>query len=197
MALDWNKPVHLSDLRGKNSTGYPTKTTMNLCVSGSQELDLRSAVPVALLLIVLVALFVKFGVVDQLAQVAAKQSELTQQQAILTADEAKLANYNKVEEEYDGYAVSTNSGSVSAITALDLVDTYVAPSATVSSINLKDNTLTLTLTNVNLDTVGALTTTLQGRPIVSGVTVSTAATSTTDTQNVVATMIISLVASNG
>ena len=170
---------------------------MNLCVSGSQELDLRSAVPVGLLLIVLVALFVKFGVVDQMAQVTEKQSELSQQQAILTADEAKLANYDKVEEEYDGYAVSTNSGSVSAITALDLVDTYVAPSATVSSINLKDNKLTLTLTNVNLDTVGALTTTLQGRPIVSGVTVSTAATSATDTQNVVATMIISLVASNG
>lgn len=75
---------------------------------------------------------------------------------------------------------------------LNLVDQQIMPSASVTGINLKNDTLSLSLTNASLDTIGKLVSTLSSQPIVSNVSVSTAATNATAAQDVTATMVVTL-----
>ena len=65
--------------------------------------------------------------------------------------------------------------------------------STVTSIVLADNTLTLTLYNVPLDTVGNLAKDLETQPMVTRVNVSTATTQKAEGQNTVSTLVITLV----
>ncbi len=109
---------------------------------------------------------------------------------------AELTNYNSVLEEYEGYeSMSITNGGlrVNALDALDLIDRFVTPSARVASISLVGNTLTLNLTDISLDGVGKLASTLYEQDIVENVSVSTAATQETASADVMATMTITLV----
>ncbi len=87
----------------------------------------------------------------------------------------------------------TSSGlRVDALEALDLVDRFVAPSARVVSISLVGNTLTLNLTDISLDGVGKLASTLYEQDMVANVSVSTAATQETASKDVTAAITITL-----
>ncbi len=192
MALDWNKPITIGGPSKRQSSQMPSKTTMNLCMPAEHEVDLRKAVPLGILILLVTVLFIKFGIVDMYAQVDQKQTELSQQQALVSSAESKLSGYDAVKQEYESYSSVQNAGSVDALTALDLVDTQVRSSATVTSESLKNNTLTLGLSNVSLDTIGKLVSSLYAQSIVSDVSVSTAATTSTSASDVTATMVITL-----
>lgn len=195
MALDWRgrAPVAGPSRRARDS--YPTKTSINLYVPDSQDLSLRRAVPAGILLAVLVALFVKFGVVDQLAQVTQRQEQLARQEQLVSAVEGQLADYDTVKDEYDSYSES-GSSEASAVAVLALVDSQVRTSANVTSVSLKDDVLTLALSDVSLDTVGTLAGELKAQDMVSGVSVSTASSSS-NASDVAATMVVSLVSAQG
>jgi len=81
---------------------------------------------------------------------------------------------------------------VDALGALALVDRFVAPSARVASLSLAGNTLTLNLTDISLDGVGKLVSTLYEQDMVANVSVSTAATRETASEDVVVAMTITL-----
>lgn len=194
MALDWNKEIRFGG-SSKKTAEYPTKTIINLNTVDHATIDLRKAVILGVVLLVLVTCFVKFGVLDFYGQVAAKQNELSQQQAALSQIENKISNYDSVKAEYESYGsyLSGNSATaVDAITVLNLIDQQIMPVSKATSITLKDNTLSLSLTNASLSTIGDLVNTLSAQPIVSNVSVSTAATSATAAQDVAATMVITL-----
>lgn len=194
MALDWNKEISFNGT-SKKATQYPSKTHINLNVAEASVVDLRKAIPIAVVLIALVACVVKFGIVDFYGQVAAKQADLSQQKAALAQVDAKLANYDSVKTEYESYGsylTGSAATQVDAITVLNLVDQQIMPSASVTGINLKNDTLSLSLTNASLDTIGKLVSTLSSQPIVSNVSVSTAATNATAAQDVTATMVVTL-----
>ena len=199
MALDWNKEISFTGLKKrapKQKDEYPSKTYMNLAVSDKKPFDLRRNIPFIIVLVVIVALVVKFGVFDFYARVDAKQAEYNAHQQTLSALNAELANYNEVLEEYQGYesmSVSANGLRVDALSALDLVDRYVAPSARIVSISLVGNTLTLNLTDISLDGVGKLASKLYEQELVENVSVSTAATQETASEDVTAAMTITLV----
>lgn len=198
MALDWNKEISFSGLKKrapKPKNEYPTKTYMNLMVSDKAAFDLRRNVPLMVLLLIIVVLFLKFGIFDFYARVDAKQAELNAHQQTLSALNAELVNYDTVLEEYEGYesmSISSDGLRVNALDALALVDRYVAPSARVVSVSLVGNTLTLNLTNISLDGVGKLASTLYGQDMVENVSVSTAATQETASEDVMTAMTITL-----
>lgn len=198
MALDWGKEITFSGLRKgakKGKAEYPSKKYMNLLVKDQKTIELRRAVPFALLLIVLVAAFVKFGVYDFYDRVNQKQAQFNQQQQTLTLLEAQLSDYDEVLAEYEAYEsshLSTGDDVVSVVDALALVDKYIAPAATVASIDVQGNTMSLTLTNITLDGVGALVSVLDAQPIVADVSVSTAATDRTAASDVVVSMTVKL-----
>ena len=199
MALDWNKEISFSGLKKrtpKPKDEYPSKTYMNLAVSEKSTFDIRNNIPAIIILVVVVALFLKFGVFDFYARVDAKQMELSARQTVLNGLTHDLANYDKVLEEYQGYeslSVSSEGLVVNALDALSLVDRFVAPSARVASLGLAGNTLSLNLTDISLDGVGKLVSTLYEQDMVANVSVSTAATQQTASEDVVAAVTITLV----
>ena len=198
MALDWNKEISFSGLRkgkSKAKTDYPSKAYMNLMVEDRKTLEVRQAVPVGILLLVLVLAFAKFGVYDFYDRVNQKQAELSQQQQVLSGLEAELVDYDEVLAEYEAYEssrLSVDESTVSATDALELVDRYIAPSARVASIDLEGNVLSLNLADITLDAVGSLVSTLDAQPMVASVSVSTAATERTSAANVMVSMVVTL-----
>lgn len=195
MAIDLNKPIHLGNLGKRGSAGAgraPVKTSMNLYLVGNQKTDMHTFVPVALALVIAVALFAKFGVIDQIARVSSAQAELADKQAQASQVEGSLQGYDAVAQEYKSYTTTLNPSEVNAINVLNMVDTQVRSSADVTAVNLKDNILTLTLTGVSLDAVGTLTTALQNQSMVTNVGVSTAVAGGSTTSDVVATLSITL-----
>ena len=198
MALDWNKEISFSGLKKrapKPKDEFPSKTYMNLMVSEKKSFDLRSNIPFIVILLIIVVLVLKFGVFDFYARVDAKQAELNAHQQTLNSLNAELTNYNTVLEEYEGYesmSITSSGLRVDALEALNLVDRFVAPSARVVSISLVGNTLTLNLTDISLDGVGKLASTLYEQDMVANVSVSTAATQETASKDVTAAITITL-----
>jgi hypothetical protein len=176
MSLDLDETTTLSDKGKPSSTNMPTKTTMNLYVPDSHTIDKHRAIPLGIALAVAVGLFAKFGVIDQLARVSQAQAQLAQQQTLVAQADSKLSDYDTVKSEYDTYILTSGGSSTSAI-------------------NLKDNTLTLTLSNISLETLGTLSNTLKSQQTVSDVSVS-AAQSASSTQASTATMTITLADEN-
>lgn len=199
MALDWNKEISFSGLKKrtpKPKDEYPSKTYMNLAVSEKSAFDIRNNIPAIIIIVVVVALFLKFGVFDFYARIDAKQAELNSRQQVLNSLTAELVNYDKVLEEYEGYesmSIASDGLQVNALDALALVDRFVAPSARVASLGLAGNTLSLNLTDISLDGVGKLVSTLYEQDMVANVSVSTAATQQTASEDVVAAVTITLV----
>ena len=203
MALDLGKKLSLGDIKGASKktkkSEYPQKTYINLVQVDRKTIDMRRTALTGIVVVVLLALFAKFGVIDFYARLDAKKAELGAQTAQLTALQSQLANYNAVLEEYEGYESMSLSGdgmSVNALAAIDLVETYVAPSASVGSLSLTGNELSLSLTDVSLDGVGQIANTLKEQSMVQDVVVFNASTRNSDNGNTTASMKIVLASSD-
>lgn len=201
MALDWKQEINLSTItglfkRGKGasagSSALPTKTTMNLYQGDPKTTDIRKVVIVGVLLFAFIALFVKFGVLDQLARLSQKQGELAEQRMITESSKAAAMDYDEIKEVYDAYQARYGGSRVDAIAVLDMVEQLVMPAAQVTSIVFSDSTLTLTLYDVPLDTVGNIAKTLEGQSMVSAVNVTTASTHNAEGMNTVSTLVVTL-----
>lgn len=183
--------------RGRKGDGLPTKRGMNLYQSARQATDGRKLAITAAALAVGVALFAKFAVMGPLQQVSDKQAELAQVQAQLQPLQEAAADYDSTLAEYNQYAPVSSTTGVDTKALMDMVEQQVMPYATVSQESLEDDTLTLTLSNVSLTTVGQLATILQGQTGVESVSVATAQTpsdsASGDTSSVVATVTVKLV----
>ena len=182
MALDWKKDISFSGLKrakSKGSTEFPSKTYMNLAVQPKSKMDVKRSIPLAIVLVIVVGLFVKFGVLDFYGRVNEAQAELNQHQAVLNQLNAQLVNYDAVQEEYEAYDkehLVSDAGLVSPVETLEMLDRVVAPNAHVQSIAINGNTVTLNVSDITLDSAGALVSLLYKEPIVANVTVSTAST---------------------
>ena len=202
MALDWSKEISFSGLmKGKGKGGssgkvvYPSKRYINLIPQKERNNDVRKVLPVAILVFLLVVAFVKFGIYDLYASVAAKQAELNTQTQILRTAQAEAASYDEVKAEYEKYQSTKLASSdldVSAIEAMQLVDTYIAPRATIDSIDYKDNTITLNLGDSTLEELGKLVGTLYEQDIVANVAVSTAGADASKNEDLTASMVITV-----
>lgn len=198
MALDWSREITFSGLKRrpqKTKSDYPSKTYMNLAPAEKGSVDVQRAVPMAIVVVLVVALFAKFGVYDFYDRMHQKQAELATQEQLLSSLQAQLVDYDQILETYNAYAsayATTDEYTVSALDALSLVDRFVRPSATVASLDLQGNVLSLNLSNITLDEVGKLVSTLYEQDIVANVSVSTAATQQTSAEDVVAALAITL-----
>ena len=186
MALDWGKDISLAGLKKKApkpKAVYPTKTYINLVVSDKKKIDLRSTLPKAILVVLLAVVAIKFGVFDFYERVGQKEIELARQTQTLNELEARLVNYDAVKAEYETYESTklvADGLTVPVVDVLKLIDRYIAPAAQIDSIDLKGNTLSLNLSNITLNGVGKLVSSLYEQPIVDNVSVSTATTNKGD-----------------
>ena len=106
--------------------------------------------------------------------------------------QSATADYESVKATYDAYMARYGRGSNDAIAVLDMVEQHVMSASTVTSIVFSDNSLTLTLYDVSLVTVGDIAKELEGQDMVSAVNVSTATTQNAGNQNTVSTIVVRL-----
>lgn len=202
MALDWNKQISFGEIfkrRGKKTApgGYPTKTTMNLYQEDRKETELSKVIPTAILLVVGIGAFTKFGVLDQLARVSEKEAELSSVQSQVATIEAELHGFDELMEDYASYAPLLSASGVDASEVLTMVEAFVMPRATVASSSLEGATLKLTLAEAPLSTVGEIVKTLQEQSIVSSVAVTSAQNDRTDASQSAELTVALVSSSNG
>ena len=199
MALDLNMEIKSPFGDNKKKQAYPTKTTMNLAMHEKRVIDGRRALIYGIIGLVVLILLLKFAVFDQFAAINTARQNYETAQASVDTLEQKLANYDSVAAEYSRYSNGSATGSTAASITdiLNLIDTNIAPSATVSSVSLENNTLTVGLSGTTLDTAASIVAGLNNNSLVSTVSVYTATNGTSGSDSVSATLVITLKSSTG
>lgn len=200
MALDWNKEVSFSSIiaavQGKNkkddnaSSAYPTKTTMNLYQVQSKTTSLASLVIIVVVAVVGLGVLLKFGVLDPLGTLNQKQSELAAQQELLMTVSSSGSGYAETEQLYLGYLTALGSGDVTATDVLDLIEKNVKSVAKVSVISYASDIVSITVNDVNLETIGHLAQQLESQDKVVQVNVMNAKNKTAANNTAEATIVI-------
>lgn len=203
MALNLNREISFGGKKGrkgKSKSAYPEKTYMNLMPVAAKPEHSGRKVLVTILVILLVAAFAKFGVFDFYAKVAEKKAELATETQTLNALQAKMAEYDTVAKEYEGYNVSSLIATDTPVEALDvlrMVDACVSPYAHVDGLTLSGDALLLTLSDTSLDNLGRLSSELEQRPEVKGVSVSTASSKGDSAAGTTASVMVDLQSPDG
>lgn len=137
----------------KKAVQMPSKKTMNFARRQS-NFNPKKVIPIILVILIVAAVLVKFGIMDPLDKKTAAYSELSYKQVQLAALNAKLADYDELEQEYGRYSYGwmneTEVSLVSRIDALNLVEKQIANKAVVKNMAVNNNVLTLNIKGITL-----------------------------------------------
>lgn len=137
----------------KKAVQMPSKKTMNFARRQS-NFNPKKVIPIILVILIVAAVLVKFGIMDPLDKKTAAYSELSYKQVQLAALNAKLADYEELEQEYGRYSYGwmneTEVSLVSRIDALNLVEKQIANKAVVKNMAVNNNVLTLNIKGITL-----------------------------------------------
>ena len=137
----------------KKAVQMPSKKTMNFARRQS-NFNPKKVIPIILVIVILAAVLVKFGVMDPLDKKSAAYAELSSKQVQLAALNAQLAGYEELEQEYGRYSYGwmneTEISLVSRIEALNLVEKQIANKATIKDMAINNNVLTLNIYGITL-----------------------------------------------
>ena len=137
----------------KKAVQMPSKKTMNFARRQS-NFNPKKVIPIILVILIVAAVLVKFGIMDPLDKKSAAYSELSYKQVQLAALNAKLADYDELEQEYGRYSYGwmneTEVSLVSRIDALNLVEKQIANKAVIKNMAVNNNVLTLNIKGITL-----------------------------------------------
>lgn len=163
---------------GSKKSVYPTKKHANLVKSESSKRNTLLELLLFVIFLVLLAIVVKFAVVDPLMSSASSSTEVAQAQAQLNAMTAANADYSELTDKYERYVVADMTEAEQSLANRDelvtLLKTKVMNVANLSSVKVVNNVLTITCVSVGLQDVAGLVQSLEADNLVSHVTVSTA-----------------------
>ena len=154
----------------KNAVVAPSKKTMNF-VHHQSSINLKKLVPVVLVILIVAAVFVKFGVLDPLDKKTAALNELSLKQEQLAAVEAKLSGYDELAKEYGRYSYGwmneTEVNLVSRMDVLGLIESRIANKAIIDNIAVNNNVLTLNIHGITLEEASKMVKNLEASDLVS------------------------------
>ncbi len=162
-------------VKGKKQV-YPTKRSMNLYF----KVD-RSTAPATMALYILFAVVVTFALgkvmiydpwseVKQMENYALSLDEQSAQKMV------QLKEYNNVLKDYTRATLTKDERSqLDRMRILALIDSTIRPAAKVSQISISDNKVLLTFSEVTLGQAGQLVSLLDESPLVTNISVDTAA----------------------
>ncbi len=146
-------------------------------------------------------MFVKFLVVDKLAEAYDAEKAYTQMQTQIDQLRASNEKYDQVREEYshygNGYLNDEEKIEQNRMAMMRVIQRNVISKSEIQSVEISGNVATLTIDNIRLKTVSDIVASLEDDDIVSFVTVSTAGTNTDSNALVTATVIINFVPKGG
>ena len=173
MAKTENKQIK----KNTKATVLPTKKTMNF-VHHASSFNPKKVLPLAIVVIIVAAVFAKFGIMDQLDKKTAAYNDLAQRQEQLAVVNAKLAGYDELEKQYGRYSYGWMSESevnmVSRMDVLALVEQKISPASVIENIAVNNNVLTLNIHGITLEQASAMVKSLEESEMVSSATVYSA-----------------------
>lgn len=178
----------------KNSNKYPVKTDINLAIREKKQSKLSTTVPTVIVLVIVIALFSKFAVINRLEQASeAEHSAAVAHQQLETLKEY-TNNYPKVLEEYNALLASKSSLNVVAtpMERLGLVERYLISASQVNSFDVVDDVITAQISGVTLNQISTIYANLMSDPLIENVQVYTASTNDKNNSLTTATMTIQL-----
>lgn len=157
---------------------YPDKQTVNLAERPKTINSPVRAIPIFLCALVVIALFAKFGVIDQITRQQDAADALADAQSRLDLAIALNADYTKISDEYNLYSLNSLSdeelSAVDRLEIIDLLDKELLSSTLVSAVSINGNVMLVQFTGLSLEQTSELIDSLLNYPIVAGVSVSTA-----------------------
>lgn len=158
----------------KGAVVAPTKKTMNF-VHHQSSINYKKLIPFILVLVIVAAVFAKFGIMDQLDKKTAAYNELAQKQEQLAAVNAKLIGYDELEKQYGRYSYGwmndTEVNLVSRMDVLKLVEDKIAPAAVIENIAVNNNVLTMNIHGITLEQASSMVKSLEQSDLVVSATV--------------------------
>lgn len=192
--------------KGKGKAGYPNKQYINI-LDGMKSDDNRTLeILIFIIFLIALAAFTKFGVIDKISEASSAEAAYNEVQRQITELKEQNADYDKVKKDYShyglGYLDDTEFLLVDREDVLDLLDKYVLKNADIKTLNVTDNTVTLTVEKTRLNAISSIVKELEADPDVAFVTVNVAGTDRdvntgSGNKQVTATMYIELVPNGG
>ena len=180
---------------------YPDKTSINLLMQDKSVRDPKFQILLFVLFALILALFVKFMVIDKLAEAYEAEKAYTQMQTQIEQLRASNEKYDQVREEYshygNGYLNDEERAEQDRLAMMRVIKSTVISKSGIQSVEISGNVATLTIDNIRLRTVSDIVASLEKDDLVSFVTVSTAGTNTDSNAMVTATVIINFVPNGG
>ena len=178
----------------KNSNKYPVKTDINLAIREKKQNKLSTTVPTFIILVIAIAIFSKFAVINRLEQASEAENSATVAQQQLETLKEYTNNYPKVLEEYNALLASKSSINVVAtpMERLGLVERYLISASQVNSFDVVDDVITAQISGVTLNQISAIYANLMSDPLIENVQVYTASTNDKNNSLTTATMTIQL-----
>lgn len=178
----------------KNSNKYPVKTDINLAIREKKQNKLSTNIPTFIILVIAIAIFSKFAVINRLEQASEAENSATVAQQQLETLKEYTNNYPKVLEEYNALLASKSSLNVVAtpMERLGLVERYLISASQVNSFDVVDDVITAQISGVTLNQISTIYANLMSDPLIDNVQVYTASTNDKNNSLTTATMTIQL-----
>ena len=164
----------------KNTRAYPSKTSINLLYKEKETGKNLFSIFAFLVFMVLLSVFTKFMVIDQLTKENQAENAYRETERLLQAYIDANAEYSDVEEAYSHYGndflLEEELNRQDRVAMMQVIDEKVKVDSGILNIQITYNTATLTIEKTTLAEVSSLVAALEESPIVEYVAPSTAAT---------------------
>ena len=158
----------------KNAVVVPAKKTMNF-VHHQSSINPKRLIPVIIILAIVVAVFVKVGILEPLDKKTAALNELSLKQEQLAAINIKLTGYDELAMEYGRYSYGwmndTEVNMVSRMDVLDLIEKKIAPKSVIDNMAVNNNVLTLNIHGITLEQASTMVKSLEESELVESASV--------------------------
>lgn len=157
------------------STAVLSKKTMDLAYHAPGVNPLKLII-IAVILIALALVGVKFGLLDILDKRTAAQTDLTTRQQELAVYATKLADYDKVADQYGrysyGWLTDAEAKQVLRADIFNTIQDYIIPNCIVEKYNINANTVSFNISGITLDQAREIINILTQQPNVQSANVS-------------------------
>lgn len=155
--------------KAKVSAAAPTKKTMNFSHHVS-SFDLRKMMPAIIVIVIVIALFAKFGIIDQLSKKTAAFAELSDIQTQQDVLNAKLKDYPELEKQYGRYSYGWMSeDEVSLVDRMEvykLIESKIMDAAVIENFAVNGNVITMNMRGITLKEASAVVKDLESSDMV-------------------------------
>lgn len=155
--------------KAKVSTAAPTKKTMNFSHHVS-SFDLRKMMPAIIVIVIVIGLFAKFGIIDQLSKKTSAFAELSDIQTQQDVLNAKLKDYPELEKQYGRYSYGWMSeDEVSLVDRMEvykLIESKIMDAAVIENFAVNGNVITMNMRGITLKEASAVVKDLESSDMV-------------------------------